>query len=164
MKEIPLSQGKVALVDDEDFDRLMAMGKWHCNDGYGKITLNYRKPDGTRGAKKIWMHRAVLNAPPGKFVDHISGSRLDNRKANLRFCSHNENQRNSGPQKNNTSGYKGVSWHKRRQKFDAKIVSDRKSIYLGSYESAKLAAIAYNEAALKIHGDFAKLNEIPSND
>lgn len=92
--------------------------------------------------------------------DHINGDTLDNRKQNLREATISQNNMNKGNQRNNTSGYKGVCWNIVHNKFYAYITLNRKRISLGYFKCAKQAAQAYNEDAVKLHGDFAKLNRI----
>lgn len=155
MKQITLSKGKVALVDDEDYERLSS-NKWYCS-AYGYAVRTERASE-----KRIthWMHREVLECPQGMEVDHINGNKLDNRKVNLRICSRKENCKNVSKSKINSSGYKGVSFHKQRNKFRAYITIENKQKWLGYYETALEAAIAYNSAALEYYKEFAKLNEV----
>ena len=91
-------------------------------------------------------------------TDHINGDGLDNRKQNLRTCTHTENMRNRGKSKNNTSGFKGVSWHKRGKTWDAKIAHNKKLMHIGSFKDKEVAAKAYDRKAIELHGKFAKLN------
>lgn len=150
MKEIPLSQGKVALVDDADYDRLVAMGKWHLGGhGYAVRSLYFKKPCGKKSYRHILMHRVIMDCPDGMVVDHINCNPLDNRKANLRICSHAENTRNQKIPKNNSSGFKGVHWRKDVRKWRSRIRLDGKLKYLGLFDCPMQAARCYNNAALK---------------
>jgi AP2 domain-containing protein/HNH endonuclease len=106
------------------------------------------------------LHRLIMNAPADKEVDHINGDTLDNRRCNLRICSHKENLRNQKLPKNSKSGYKGVTWYKRIKKWRSHIRLNKKQIHLGYFDDIKLAANAYNEAAIKYFGEFAKLNDL----
>lgn len=161
MKQIPLTRGKVALVDDEDYERLIAMGKWRLdNPGYAVKSKRFRKADGKWSNKILLMHRIILDAKVGEFVDHINRDKLDNRKSNLRICSKTENNRNVGLSKNNTTGFKGVTFFTLRGKFMAQITFEGKNVFLGYFEEPKEAAKAYNNAAVKYYGEFAYLNEI----
>lgn len=105
-------------------------------------------------------HRLIINAPAEIEVDHKNRNKIDCRKRNLRACTHAENLRNRGALSNNTSGYKGVSLVKASKKYKAGINKYGKHIYLGSYDTPEAAAQAYNEAAIKHHGEFACLNTI----
>jgi hypothetical protein len=154
-KTISLTQGKVALVSDEDFDRVNQF-KWCFSHGYG-----YRKAD--HGTKTQYMHRFILGAQKDDEVDHKNQNKLDNRRENLRFCSRSENSANKGKQKNSTTGYMGVSWNKNRQKYKAYIVCEGTQHELGFYDDKHEAAEAYNKKALLIYGEFAYLNRIKEN-
>ena len=102
-----------------------------------------------------FLHRIIMDAPDHLQVDHINGDPLDNRKENLRLCSHQENQRNKGKYSTNTSGFKGVCWHKQNSKWKAQIQDvDGKSKHLGYFEDKLKAFQAYCEACTKYHGDF----------
>ena len=162
MKQIPLTQGKVALVDDADYDRLMAMGKWHYTaQGYAARSYGYkRESDGRRSNKTILMHRMVFNTSEGMDTDHIDNDKLNNQRNNLRVCTRSENKQNCGKRCNNTSGYKGVSWSKSKKRWQVFIWIKYKQINLGIFTDKIEAAKVYNEAALKYHGEFARLNEI----
>ena len=155
MREISLTQGYVALVDDEDYERVNQY-KWHYCQGYAvrKPHIGYKKRIGQL------MHRFINKTKDGFHTDHINGNGLDNRKINLRTCTASQNAMNSKIPKNNTSGFKGVYWRKDIEKWRAKIVINRETIHLGHYESRIKAARAYNEAALEYHGEHAKLNII----
>jgi len=105
-----------------------------------------------------YLHRLVIDAPDGKNVDHIDGDRLNCTRANLRLASYSENARNGRLRKNNSSGRKGVYWHRRDKKWRAQIVLNGKNIHLGYFVSIEEAAAAYDAAALEFHGDFALTN------
>lgn len=155
MKEIPLTKGKVALVDDEDYERLIAMGKW-CFNRYPQKTKATYKMDGSRSSVAILMHRVIMNAPDGLYVDHIDGNPLNNQKYNLRLCSHKENMKNQRKSRSNKSGFKGVTWKKQCKRWQVTIDHN----YIGVFKDVKDAAKAYNDAAIKLHGEFANLNPI----
>ena len=105
------------------------------------------------------MHRLLLKCE-GKIIDHISGDGLDNRRSNIRCCTKSENLLNRRININNNSGYKGVSWFKVVKKWRAQIQYKKIVYHLGTYDKRIDAAKAYNKAAIKFHGEFAKLNEI----
>lgn len=154
-KEIPLTKGKVALVDDEDFVRLNQW-KWltNCN-GYAarNVTLNGK-------CKTIFMHRVITATPDGFYTDHINGNILDNRKINLRVCTHRQNIRNAKSRKNSSSKYKGVSWCSARKKWAVYLKNENENFLIGRYKNEEDAALAYNEAAKKYFGEFARLNSL----
>lgn len=153
MKKISLTQGKFALVDDEDFPILDKVSWYFNSHGYAD-----RKPR----KKSLSMHRFLMGDPKGMKIDHINGDGLDNRKANLRICTHQQNLYNSKLSKKNKSGYKGVSWDKVNKKWRATVHvttgSTTKIVQIGRFSNAKLAAQAYDLAARKHYGEFARLN------
>jgi hypothetical protein len=105
------------------------------------------------------LHRFLLNCPVGKLVDHRDGNTLDCRKKNLRICTHKGNNRNAGLSSANTTGMKGVSLSK-SGKFKVFIYKNNKAIYVGLFDNLIAAAEAYNQAAIKHHGKFARLNNL----
>lgn len=153
MRKIMLSQGKYAIVDDIFFD-WVNQWKWYFNGRYA-----VRTPHKARGAKPIRMHREIMKAPDDLEVDHINGEKLDNRIVNLRLCTHSQNSKNTSKSSRNTSSYKGVG-KSSVNRWQARIRVDGELLFLGSFESKEDAAKAYNEAALRHHGRFAKLNII----
>jgi len=149
MKRIPLSQNKFAIVDDGDFEYLNQW-KWSLMMRGGKFHASRKDSD----RKVIYLHREILK-PDSKFqVDHVNGDGLDNRRSNLRVCNKSQNMANRGKQVNNTSGYKGVTFHK----FSGKWMAQCGKVYLGLFVDPIFAASFYNETAKKAYGDFAKLN------
>lgn len=156
MKKIPLTQNKFALVDDEDYDFLMQW-KWHCTGkGYAARNLN----SGSRhGRKTMLMHRAILKCG-SSHVDHRDLDRLNNQKRNLRPATFAQNRANSTAMKNSISGIKGVHWHSRIKKWMARIGGGETRKHLGYFKDKKDAAIAYNNAAVKKYGEFARLNDV----
>jgi hypothetical protein len=147
----------IILIDDEDWEKIKNY-KWYTNSKkyiFGRIDKNH---------KLKFLHRVIMNASKKQYIDHINGNKNDNRKLNLRLCNNSQNLRNRGKQKNNTSGYKGVYWHKNKtykyKKWVAIIQINYKQIFLGNFETKEQAALVYNQAAIKYHGEFARLNQI----
>lgn len=157
-KEIPLTRGLVAIVDDEDFEELN-LHKWYAMKMYDRY---YARRNVVIGNKKSYflMHRFIIKAKVNQLVDHKNNNSLDNRKENLRTCSHSENMRNSKKRKQNTSGYKGVYFEKNKNIYSAEVKFGGKRVYRKRFKTGIEAAKAYNEAALKYHGEFALLNTI----
>lgn len=153
MKKIKLTQGKTALIDNEDYEAISAY-KWFFNNGYAG-----RRNGGDRIiTKSITMHRAILNPAPDLEVDHINGNRLDNRRQNLRICTRQQNMMNKRPYKNKTSKYKGVCWNKVSGKFIAHIRNNGKFIYIGQSDNQKELALKYDKVARELYGEYAWLN------
>jgi hypothetical protein len=147
MKEIQLSQGKVALVDDEDYEWL-SQWKWSASR-YEHIFYAQHRSKGL-------MHRLITGAKKNEFVDHINRDGLDNRRQNIRICTLAENNRNRINKQPSKSGYRGVK--QRGHRYEASIKFNNKAIYLGAFKNPEDAAKAYDEAAIFYHGKFAILN------
>jgi len=159
MPHICLTKGRVALVDACDYDALLAVGRWRCSQA-GYAVHCHTTPE---GVQQNWlMHRLIMSWAAGQRlprhlqVDHLNHDPLDNRRANLRLCTPNQNQWHKTLQANNTSGFRGVSWNKGR--WEARIRCYRQRINLGRYDDAVTAALAYDAAARLLHQDFAGLN------
>jgi hypothetical protein len=165
-REIPLSQGKVAIVSDCDFEHLSKF-KWHAKhvSTTGEFIANRcagfeRDPCYKFGRKKltVTMQQEILGRQPGLQIDHINRDSLDNRRENLRWATLKENARNRRHRLNAT-GYRGVSRHHGR--FRACIFpGPSRRIIIGRFVTAQEAAIAWNQAAVKHYGDFAVLNHV----
>lgn len=157
MKEIQLTQDKVALVDDCDFERLNRF-KW-CAWSSGRTFYAVRNlyQAGQR-VSTIRMHRLILNTPDNMETDHWDGNGLHNWRNNLRVCTGQQNQRNRKPRIGCSSNYKGVYWDKRSQKWSSRIFFDEKRKHLGYFISEFKAACAYDKAAKNYFGEFARLN------
>jgi hypothetical protein len=154
--EIPLTQGLVALVDDEDACR--AGFAWRALR-IGRVWYAARTaigPDGKR--RTVYLHREILGAPAGAQVDHVDGDGLNNCRANLRPATHVENGRNRQRNANSTSGFKGASWHAQKQRWQASVRVNGRLLFLGHHDTAEEAARAYDAAAAKHFGAFARLN------
>lgn len=160
MREIPLTRGKVALVDDEDYERLVVF-HWQATFSHGRWRV--QRVSGPRARRvNVVMARQILGVSDSKiFVDHINGDGLDNRRSNLRACTPRENLRNMHARRGG-SGFKGVSYSKRshqlRKPWAAQITLDRRHHHLGYFETAEEAARVYDAAARQHFGDFAQLN------
>jgi hypothetical protein len=154
MKKIKLTQGKYALVDDEDFEWVNYF-KWQVGIKYKG---GYRYASTTHKKKGILMHRFIMKAVKGIEIDHIDGNTFNNQRKNLRFCNRSDNMKNRIKQSNSTSPYKGVGFRKDTQKWFSRISIDGVATRLGQFLNAKEAAHAYNKAAKKYYGKFAKLN------
>ena len=155
-KQIPLSQGKFAIVDDDVYE-WASKYKWCAMRG--NSTFYALRGVGKRpNHKKVYLHRDIMDAQIGVQVDHINGDGLDNRRENLRLASNMENQRNRRLNANNTSGFKGVYWQVDKGKWRARIEVDGNAIHLGYFDSKEDAALAYDASAIKNFGEFAKTN------
>ena len=155
---IPLTQGKVAIVDAEDYDRLMEH-PWCAHQRYKReqFVAVRNSLDGENGKSyTILMHCEALRVPRGTLIDHENLNSLDNRKDNLRLATPQQNGRNRGPQKNNSSGFKGVDKPNHTWRWRARIKSDSGHIHLGYFDTKEEAAQAYRQAADKLHGEFAR--------
>ena len=158
-REIPLTQGKVAIVDDADYEWLNQW-RWRAHKrGHTFYATRWSPRDGNR-RRMIHMHRLLLVLPPDMEADHINGSGLDNRRINLRVCTHTQNQMNRQKYGSATSSYKGVSWCKQTNQWRGDICRNGKHINLGRFADEQDAARAYNAAAREHFGEFAKLNII----
>lgn len=151
MKEIPLTKGKVAIVDDGDFERVNRL-KWHLHAG------GYAGCKDWSGGNRtyVYMHRLILNAPRGTEVDHINGNKLDNRRSNLRMATRKENSRNGKGMPARKSQYKGISFYDNA--YHVRVMLDGKQMNFGRYKSEHLAAKVYDYAALGLHREFSRLN------
>jgi hypothetical protein len=159
MKEIMLTQGKVAIVDDEDYEYL-CQWKWlFIKQGYAARNAHLGYINGKQKQRLVFMHRQILNAPEEMHVDHINGDGLNNSRLNIRLCTKAQNRMNRKPQLG-TSKYKGVCWDKANSKWLASIAVNGKSKTIGRFLCEIEAAAAYNECAKDFHGEFARLNNL----
>lgn len=153
-KLIPLTKGQNALVDATDYEWLSQWNwfAWWAPTSHSFYAMRGSEPD----RKRIFMHKEIYQTTPGTEVDHKNGDTLDNRRCNLRSSNHAQNQQNAKKQSGRSSHFKGVTaWDGR---WRARITVARQIIHLGSFGSAKDAAVAYDEAAKKYFGEFARLN------
>lgn len=152
MKIIKLTKGKLAIVDDDNYDELIKY-KWYCNSGGYALRRDYT----TKDKIFIWMHRLINNTPRNLETDHVNGNRLDNRKSNLRSCTIKQNRQNRSVNRNKiNTKYKGIHLHGNNWRAQIKINGILKTI--GMYKSEIDAACAYDKYAKKEFGEFAKCN------
>lgn len=161
---IPLGRGFVATVDFDDYDLLRGF-KWYAGkraDGRVIAARTEYDPvkysEGKTYNKTVLMHRQIAAKMGFRNVDHKDMDTLNNQRENLRPCSQSQNKANCGLNITNTSGFKGVSWHIRQKAWTAKIKVCQKPIFLGYFDTAEKAARAYDAAAKKYFGEFARLN------
>jgi len=147
----PPEEGRVALVDDEDFERVSQLVWYFHPRGYAH-----------RVHPSVFMHRFILGLSRGDpHVDHANQDGLDNRRSNLRFADHSQNMANRGvPRGAKSSRFKGVCWDTTRGKWRAQIQPQGRSVTLGYFLTEEEAAVAYNQAAPGFFGEFAFLNEV----
>ncbi len=168
-RRIPLTRGKFAIVDPEDFDRLNCYRWYASRDNHTCYAKRYvSKAQRQKNNASAFMHREVMKyklsaarstLSANLLVDHINHNGLDNRKANLRVVTPAENSRNKRLfAKPSASGYRGVWYNPNKKRFRASITFNYKKIHIGSFKNPKAAAKAYDTAAKKYHGQFAVLN------
>jgi hypothetical protein len=151
---IPLTKGFVTLVDKDDYEFLSSW-KWHVVMSRGPYACRCWPKD-----KLVYMAREILGLFPGdpRMADHINHNTLDNRRSNLRIVTCAQNNRNTLTRKDNTSGCRGVTWHKPLRKWRVQIGVNGKKLHVGVYVDLKDAALAYDEAARRLFGEFAQTN------
>lgn len=154
MKYITLTRTKRVALNDKDFIE-QSQFKWsvtHIKYRWYATRLDGKPP------KRIYMHREIIKAPMGVKVDHKDGNGLNNQRGNLRLATNSQNGANRGRNRNNKSGYKGVSWDARNGKWRASISINHLSINLGRFTSRRNAAMVYDAAARLHFGEFASVN------
>lgn len=152
MKTIELTGGLKSIVDDEDYEKLKNF-KWRCQRIH---SLRYAVSGSKE--KTVLMHRLILEQKDGVLTDHRNGNGLDNRKENLRSCTHAQNMMSRKIHKNNKSGFRGVYWYVQKRRWRSEIRFCGRKIYLGLHRDRDKAAISYDNAAKKYFGSFARLN------
>lgn len=157
VKEIPLTQGKVALVDDKDYP-LVNQYKWCVTRSSKRSRIWYAYHPKSIPLKSTLIHRLILGLKDGEFCDHINGNGLDNRRCNLRIATNQQNMMNQRKQSGRSSKYKGVCWDKQTNKWIVHIRFNRTMIHLGRFSDEVDAARVYDKAAKRYFGEYAKLN------
>ena len=155
-REVPLTKGYVAIVDEEDYERVCQY-KWTALVSRHTVYA-YRADRSTGERRTLYLHRFLLNPPEDMEVDHIDRDGLNNTRSNLRLATRRENMINRGMSPRNVSGYRGVSWAARDRRWLAQICVEGKTIHLGSFRDPAEAAKVYDEAAKEYHGLWAQLN------
>jgi hypothetical protein len=148
VQRIPVTGGFIAYVDAADYEWL-SQWTWGMHGGYVARIEN---------GKRIYMHRQIMNPPKGKVVDHISGNRMDNIRANLHVCSPAENNRNQTKRRGSSSQYLGLYFNRERRKWHARIGVNGKQESIGYFDNELDAARAYDAKAVEVYGEFARLN------
>jgi hypothetical protein len=149
---VQIASGHTTKIDIDDFEKYKGIC-WYALKGTSDVFYMHTRYNG----KTIGLHRLIMDAPKGLYVDHINRDPMDNRKKNLRICTPSQNQGNRKPTGDNRK-YKGIFWYKNR--WVASIYKNNKSNYIGRYKTPEEAALAYNKAAIEHFGEFALLNII----
>lgn len=159
--EIPLTRGYTTIVDSADAD--LAEFKWWALSPHGRSTAYAKRSTYINRVKSgVFLHRIImsrmLDRPllKNEFVDHINGNGLDNRRCNLRLANHSENVRNTGLNKTNRSGFKGVHWDSREGKWRAQINANGAFRHIGYFDTPEEASEAYRKVASEMYGEFAR--------
>lgn len=152
---VPLTKGYEAVIDASDLG-IVGRFAWSTLPKAHTIYAQ-RKATGINGERRtVRLHRAILNAQDGELVDHVDGNGLNNRRSNLRICNSAQSAQNRGRKVTNKSGYKGVYWFAKSQKWRAIIGANGKKHHLGCFGCKTAAAVAYVAAAKRLHGEFAR--------
>ena len=157
--QIELTQGKVAIIDEADWPLVSGFGWYAVKDrNIWYAQANTSRKEGPR--RTVRMHRLLLGLTDQKIkIDHRDGNGLNNRRTNLRACTHAQNLWNTVAHANNTSGFKGVSWDKQSGRWKAQIRGDLKKKHIGYFSTPEEAYAAYCAAALELHGEFCNFGD-----
>ncbi|HDZ37293.1 MAG TPA: hypothetical protein ENH62_03230 [Marinobacter sp.] len=154
MKEVVLTQGKVALVDDADFERVAAF-KWYARQEKRRPHCWYATRSNGKN-KTTYLHRFILDAPKGLDVDHKDWDGLNCQRANLRLATHSQNNMNRAIKAHNQTGFTGIDVHYRRPKpYRGRVQIKKKRIYTKSFSTLEEAVTARAELVRKFYGEFA---------
>lgn len=156
MLEFPLTQGKVVLIDDQDRELLLPY-KWYAAM-FRKTWYAFASEAGESRPRNLYMHRLIMGMPEGLEVGHVDGDGLNNRRDNLRLATHMQNLTNQRVNAANTSGYRGVTWNKRRMQWMAQTKHFGKHIHFGYHDNLVDAAVAYDKGMRAIHGPHCHSN------
>jgi hypothetical protein len=156
-RRIYLGEGEWAIVEPEDYYRFGNL-KWGINGSGDRYYAVRNVKTGTGKTKRVYMHREIMNPPPGLLVDHKNNNPLDNRRENLRLATRSQNMQNKRKKKNATSKYFGVHLIKAEGKWSARVKNEGKLILVGRFDNEIDAARAYDAAVRKHHIEFARLN------
>jgi hypothetical protein len=159
MKKIKLTQGKWTLVSDEDYE-FLNQWKWYAKKCHSNIFYAVRSKQINEKQVRLKMHNIIAERMGIKNPDHVDMDGLNNQRNNLREATVSQQGANQSLQSNNISGYKGVSWYKRYKKWLAQIRINKRKTHLGYFIDIKNAARAYNKAAIKCFGTFARVNDM----
>jgi hypothetical protein len=152
-RKIPLTQGQYAIVDPERYEEL-AKYKWFAKRCDGRFYAVRSTKN-----KSVKMHQVIIGTEEGKVIDHINSNGLDNRQANVRFATSQQNSWNQRKQRGNSSSkYKGVSWEKKRNQWRARITFKGRVVPLGRFDTEEEAGRAYDAKAKELFVEFAWLN------
>ncbi len=160
VRYIPLTRGYYAIVDAEDYEKLSKY-KWYAQikkntDIIYACRASYYSENGKRCRRTIMMHREIMNPPDGMVVDHINSNGLNNRRCNLRACTHAQNLRAARPRPGTQSPFIGVT--RRGDRWRARIRYLGEDCYLGTFDDPVEAARARDRRAIELFGEFARLN------
>ena len=152
---VPLTQGKEAIIDKEDIDKVSQYTWFAVKNGCRYATTAARNAENR--VVNIAMHRLIMDNPVGFEIDHVDGDGLNNTKLNLRLATRQQNAFNLKKPKNNTSGFKGVSWCQASNRWKATISVNRVRHHLGFYNTKEQAYQAYCQASERFHGEFGRI-------
>ena len=139
-----------AIIDKKNIEKVMTY-KWRLLSGKGYVVATHKN-------KPLLLHRFIMGTPPNMLTDHINMDKLDNRECNLRICNDSGNMQNRDELITNKSGFKGVYYHKQTGKWASSITSKGIKKHIGLFDTPKEAAQAYNNIAIKLHGEYARPN------